>query len=146
MLSPAEAQTQVARRLLNSIGVGVEAGNELTVMGGQTVRVLAQIEYRGPGSTATLYAAIGNRGLISFDEIWAATAASVDVGPSVDWVIYGLAVDIVTDADHPGLFDIYAKILETGDPGKPEFADVIRVIGAAEFQNFAISSYEIVIV
>ena len=146
--SPAEAQATLARRLLNGIGLGagisVNAGDVLTVMGGKTVRVLAQIEYRGPAGFATLYAAIGNRGLISFDEIWAGQAAPVDVGPDIDWTVYALAVDIVTDTGKSGLYDIYAKITETSAPGMPEETDVIQVVGASEFQNLAINSYIVI--
>lgn len=140
--SPQEVQAATARRLINSVGVvGVPAGEELTVFGGNTVRVSGTIQYRGPATSVRFYAAIGNRG-ITFDEIWAATAPPLPLTQSINWVTHTLTVDVPTDPDHPGLFDLYVKILETGDPGRPELADVIRVVGAIEFKGFAITGYD----
>ena len=129
-MDPSAAQAAQVDRLLGSVGVGVPAGQELIVFGGETVRVTATIDYRGPAFSVRLYAAIGNRGL-TFDEIWAATASPVNLPESINWVTRTLSVDVVTDAQHPGLFDLYVKILETGDPGMPELANVIRVEGDA---------------
>ncbi len=141
-MDPSAAQAEQADRLLSSVGVGVPAGQELIVFKGDTVRVTATIDYRGPEFDVRLYAAIGNRG-ITFDEIWAATAPlPVTLPQSADWVSRTLFVDVdILGGPEFGLFDLYVKILETGAPGMPEIADVIRVIGAAEFQNFAIASY-----
>jgi len=140
--SPREVQEATAKRLISSVGaVGVPAGQELTIFGGDTVRVVATIQYRGPATSVRFYAAIGNRG-ITFDEIWAATAPPLALAESMNWVSHTLTVDVTTDPDHPGLFDLYVKILETGDPGYPELADVIRVVGAVEFKDFAITGYD----
>ncbi len=129
-MDPSAAQAAQVDRLLGSVGVGVPAGQELIVFGGETVRVTATIDYRGPAFSVRLYAAIGNRGL-TFDEIWAATASPVNLPESINWVTRTLSVDVVTDAQHPGLFDLYVRILETGAPGMPELANVIRVEGDA---------------
>lgn len=141
-MDPSAAQRRHVDALLSSVGVAALPGEVLTILGGETVRVTATIEYRGPASPVTLYGAIGNRGAITFDEVWSATAPALNLPESVDWVQHTLSVDIVTDGDHPGLFDLYVKLLETGAPGMPELADCIQVVGAVEFQNFAITSYD----
>ncbi len=126
------ASVVAAKRVGGSLGV--PAGDELTVVGGDTVRVEATIEHRGPATSVRLYAAIGNRG-VTFDEIWAATAPAQDLPQSVDWVSHTLSVDVEVIGGPSGVFDLYVKILETGAPGMPELANVIRVVGAAE-ENF----------
>ncbi len=142
-MDPSAAQAEQAGRLLGSVGVsiGVPAGDELTVFKGDTVRVTATIDYRGPAQSVRLYAAIGNRG-ITFDEIWAGTADPVALPESVDWVSHTLSVDVDVIGGPSGVFDLYVKILETGAPGMPELTNVIRVVGAAEFQSFAIAGYD----
>ncbi len=128
------ASVVTAKRV--GVSLGVPTGSELTVIGGDTVRVTATIEHRGPAFDVRLYAAIGNRG-ITFDEIWAGTAPlPVTLPQSEDWVSRTLSVDVdIVGGPASGVFDLYVKILETGSPGMPELADVIRVEGALE-ENF----------
>lgn len=142
MKDPSAAQADQADRLLASVGIGVPAGEEITVFRGDTVRVTATIDHMGAATTATLAAYIGDRGII-FNAHWSGIADPVTLPESIDWVTHTLSVDVpITGTGRGGLFDIYVKILETGAPGMPELANVIRVVGPGEFQNFAIASYD----
>ena len=129
--------------LLQGIGIQALPGEKLTVMAGDTVRVRATIDYRGPAISDSFYGAIGKRGLISFDEIIYGSNP-VSFPQSFDWVRYELTVDIpVTTAISPGTnYDLYVKLYQHEEAGYPEVDDVIDVMGIAEFQNFAITSYE----
>lgn len=139
-MDPSQVQRNTVQTLVGQLGVAAVPGEVLTVIGGDTVRLIVSIDYRGPGITDTLYGAIGNRG-VTFDEIWAGQNP-VTFQQSVDWLTHTFTVDIVTDAEHPGLYDIYVKLVNHTEAGMPELADCIEVIGVAEFQNFAITSYE----
>ena len=57
-------------QLLQGISIAVPAGQKLYgVMPGDTVRVSASIDYRGPALDDNFYAAIGSR-VVIFDEYW----------------------------------------------------------------------------
>jgi hypothetical protein len=137
-----------AERILQGITIDVPAGQKLYgVMPGDTVRVKATIQYRGPAYSDTFYAAIGNW-VVVFDEYWVGSIP-VSFAQSTDWVTYELTVDIlITKVANfpwtPGWFDIYAKLTKPGIGGllTPRLDNVIEVILAAEFQNFNITSYD----
>ncbi|GAI98125.1 unnamed protein product, partial [marine sediment metagenome] len=129
-------------------GIAVPAGQKLYgVMPGDTVRVSASIDYRGPAWDDVFYAAIGSR-VVFFDEYWVGTTP-VHFDSSVNWVTYKFSVDIlITKIANfpwtPGWFDLYVKLdVAQGKAGFPELSNVIEVLLAAEFQNFAIASYEV---
>ena len=137
--------TSVAE-VLGRIGVAALPGEILPVMVGDTVRVSAEIDYRGPALDDHFYAAIGNR-FIVFDEIWPSGLVPVHFAQSFDWVTYPLVADIpITEIGlfpwTPGDFDLYVKLDGHPEAGMPELANVIRVMLLAEFQNFGITSYE----
>jgi len=137
---------QQAEAILRGVGVGVPAGDILTVMPGDTVVVNAEIDYRGPALDDNFYAAIGSRGLIGFDEIWVGGLIPVHFDQSFDWVRYPLVAHVpITEIAlfpwTPGDFDLYVKLNGHPEAGQPELADVIRVMLLAEFQNFGIISY-----
>jgi len=141
MTSPRNVQVNTVRALLNHYGVAAVPGEKLTVFGGETVRVTARVEYRGPAISDRLYAAIGERGIF-FDEIWAGTGPLVDLAASADWETYTLTVDIPTDTAHPHVdYDLMAKLLAHPSYYE-ELYDCIDVVGVAAFQNFGIVSYE----
>ena len=137
-------------------GIAVPAGSKLYgVMPGDTVRVSATIDYRGPAWDDYFYAAIGEwRGITwpaqigLFDEIWDAQV-SVHFDASADWETYELTVEIpITKIANfpwtPGWFDLYAKLTRPGLTGlfTSRLNDVIEVLLAAEFDHFTIDSYE----
>jgi hypothetical protein len=125
-------------------GVGVSAGSKLYgVMPGDSVRVKATIQFRGPAYSDTFYAAIGNYA-VAFDEIWVGSVA-VNFQQSYDWVTYELTVDIpITKVANfpwtPGWFDIYAKLTKAGVL-TPRLDNMIEVLLAPEFQNFVLTDY-----
>jgi len=128
--------------LLKGIGVAALPGEKLTVMVGDMVRVHLTVEYRGPAIDGAVWMAIGSQDTW-FDEFFA-SRTPVHFDASIDFMAYGIACDVLI-GNRPGPnFDMYAKIMEV--PGADIFTDVllnvIDVIGAAEFQNFAIASYE----
>lgn len=137
-----------AEMISQGMDIGVSAGQKLYgVMPGDTVRVKATIQYRGPAYSDTFYAAIGNW-VVVFDEYWVGSVP-VSFAQSTDWVPYELTVDIaITKVAKfpwtPGWFDIYAKLVKPGIGGllTPRIDNVIEVILAAEFQNFSITSYD----
>jgi len=129
-------------QVIRETGVAVLAGEKLTVIGGDTVRVRLSLEYRGPAIDGSAYVAIGRQNL-GFAEDFSGSVP-VHFDQSFDWQAYSIAVDVPI-WDRPGSdYDIYAKIM--GVPGPDIFTDVllnvIDVIGAVEFQGFTIDSYE----
>ncbi len=88
--------------------------------------------------------AIGNR-IVVFDEIWKNTK-TISIPQSLDYVTYTNSVDIlITKVANlpwtPGFFDIYAKLSGNLGAGLPEYANVIEVLLAGEFQAMTIVSY-----
>ncbi|MBA7558421.1 hypothetical protein ES708_00024 [subsurface metagenome] len=138
-------------QLLRGISVSVPAGQKLYgVMPGDSVRVKATIDYRGPRWDDYFYAAIGIDGIFGFDEIWR-KQVDTHFDASTDWVTYELTVEIPIIKIAilpwtPGWFDIYAKLTRPGLTGlfTPTLDNVIEVLLAAEFDHFTIDSYDIV--
>lgn len=136
-------------QLLQGISIAVPAGQKLYgVMPGDTVRVSAAIDYRGPAWDDVFYAAIGSK-FVVFDEYWVGTRP-VHFNSSIDWVTYPLSADILITKIAklpwtPGWMDLYVKLdIAQGKAGFPELSNVIEVLLAAEFQKFGIVSYEVV--
>ena len=136
----------MVQEILRGVGIGVPAGQVLHgVMVGDTVRVRATLEYRGPAKSDIFYAGIGHR-IPFFDEIWAGTIP-VSFDASIDWESYELAVDIlITEIGlapwTPGIFDLYAKLdIAEGDAGYPEVSGAVEILLRSEFRNFEIAEY-----
>ena len=121
--------------------VDVPAGQKLQVMQGDVVRVSFAFDYRGPAQSVTPYASIGKITLGIFDEIAHASGPAISLTQTYDWKAYTGYVDIDTSPCSPAInYDIYVKLLEY--PSQlVEIADVIDVLGLAEFRNFAITEY-----
>ncbi len=151
-----------AEAILRQAGVGVlrrgiavlAPGKLYGVMPGDTVRVTASIDYRGPALDDYFYATIGNR-VVIFDELWDSGQVPIYFNESIDWVNYELTADIpITEVAKfpwtPGWFDLQVKIVghseawHVPNAGIPELSNVIEVLLAAAFQNFNIESYNIV--
>ncbi|KKN08227.1 hypothetical protein LCGC14_1058760 [marine sediment metagenome] len=131
-------------RISNAGEVGVKAllGEKLTVQVGDTVRIRLMINYRGPDIDGAVWVAIGRQNAWFNEDFNSRTPAHFD--PSSDFVPYEIVADVVID-DRPGTdYDMYAKIMEVPGPDifTPGYLNVIDVIGAAEFGNFTIDSYE----
>lgn len=126
------------------IGIAVPAGQKLTIMQGDVVRMHVAFDYRGTAISCTLRCSIGSRGILGFDEI-AYGQAIVNVAESFDLLPYVASADIDTSPVSPGAdYDIEAKIEEYVAQTLVGIDNVIDVIGAPEFSDFAITSYEVV--
>lgn len=127
---------------------GVPAGQILYgVTVGNTVRVTATVDYKGPALSDNFYAAIGNR-IVAFDEIWAKSVA-FNWAAASSFVTKTLVADIIITEIGlkpwtPGFFDLYVKIGTGLSPRLmgPELPNVIEVVLESQFQNFSIVSYD----
>lgn len=134
---------QIARQI-SLEGIGVPAGQVLTVIQGQTVRMNVTFNYRGKSIPCTLRCSIGTRVAGIFYESVYGTKA-ITLPQSADFVTYTAFADIDTSGCSPSVgYDIEAKISEYTAATLVKIDNVIDVIGAPEFQAFAIDSYEVV--
>jgi len=133
----------MVERLLQGVDIAVAPGTKLTVWRGDIVRMHVGFNYRGPAITPTLRCSIGQRVLGIFDEI-AYNHGAIPLGQSFDFVPYTAYIDIDTSTISPGAdYDIEAKIEEYPGETLVGIDNVIDVIGAPEFANFDITSYDI---
>lgn len=135
-----------AEAIVRGISVAALPGEILTAMPGDTVRVTAEIDYRGPALDDNFYAAIGNR-VIGFDEIWTSGLVPIHFDQSFGWVTYTLVADVpITEVGlfpwTPGFFDLYVKLNGHPGAGMPELSNVIEVVLEAEFRAFTITRYD----
>ena len=136
-------------------GIEVAAGQKLYgVMPGDTVRVKATVQYRGPAWDDKFYVGIGEwRGVTwptdigFFDEHWNnKPGVTVNFAAATDWVTYELTADVLITRIGvtpwtPGWFDIYAK-LDVAKKFTPRLDNVIEVILVPEFRDFNVVSYD----
>ncbi|GAG57664.1 unnamed protein product, partial [marine sediment metagenome] len=138
--------------------IGVPAGEKLSVMEGDTVRVHMTVDYRGPRiENAEVYTAIGWQvGIIipEFVEAYVGRTGEVlTFDESLDFVTHEIVCDVPIEAvwmplefaAYGNLLDMYAKIINV--PGPNIFTDpyqykVIEVVREAEFQNLAVTGYD----
>ncbi|GAI61668.1 unnamed protein product [marine sediment metagenome] len=130
--------------LLQGIGVEALAGEKLTVMVGDTVRVHLGVDYRGPALDGSIHISWGHQDTWFNEDGNKQDDFPVHFAQSFDWVPYIFACDVLIGGDYGAGYDMYAKI--EGVPGPDIFAptllNVLDVLGAAEFQAFGITSYE----
>ncbi len=113
-------------------GPAIEAvpPEKLELTYGDSLRITTGFGYHGLAGKATLYGAIGKRGL-TFDEILKGEA-EIDLPSSpTEFTPCSRAVDInITSDIKPGTaYDIYCKIKEYPEAGYPEVDDVIDIVG-----------------
>ena len=143
-----------AEVIVRGMAIEVPAGQKLySVMPGDTVRVKAAVDYRGPALDDAFYAAIGEwRGVTwpidigFFDEHWDSGLIPVHFDLSYDWVPYILEADIdITKIAKlpwtPGWFDLYAKLNGVKEY-TPRLDNIIEILLVGEFQDFGITGYE----
>ncbi|GAI60911.1 unnamed protein product [marine sediment metagenome] len=130
--------------LLQGIGVEALAGEKLTVMVGDTVRVHLDVEYRGPALDGSIHISWGHQDTWFNEDGNKQDDFPVHFNQSMDWVPYKFACDVLIGGSYGPGYDLYAKI--EGVPGPDIFAptllNVLDVLGAAEFRNFKITSYD----
>lgn len=132
--------------LLQGIGVAALPGEKLTVMVGDTVIVYVGVEYRGPAIDGAIWVSYGRQDTWFNEDGSKQTLIPVAVhfDQSMDWVPYEIAC-VVPIGGTPGTdYDLYAKIMGVPGPDifSPSLLNVLDVLGAAEFRNFEIVSYE----
>ncbi|MBA7681439.1 hypothetical protein ES703_89777 [subsurface metagenome] len=128
------------------VAIGVVAGEKLSVVVGDTVRVHMTVDYRGNAIDGTVWTAIGwQTGIIipEFIEVFHnPTPVPVHFDRSEDFVTYPIVCDVpITDiygfliefALYGNVLDMYAKIM--GVPGPDIFTDVY--MGAIEVVEVA---------
>lgn len=128
---------------LESFGVAALPGEKLTVVAGDTVRVHLGVDYMGPAIDGAVWVAIGRQNF-GFAEDFVSGRIPAHFNESFDFVPYEIIADVPI-GDRPGSdYDIYAKIMEVLGPDifTDILLDVIDVLGAVEFRNFAITGYE----
>jgi len=114
----------------SSVGIGVVAGEKIELTYSDTLKVNVSFDYRGPVGPATLYGAIGVRG-IGFDEK-VKGEADIDLPQSpTEFTLVEASVDIpITSAISPSTdYDLYCKFLEYPGAGMPEVDNVIDIVG-----------------
>lgn len=121
---------EVRRRNPGVVAIGVVAGEKVELTYGDTLHVNVSFDYRGLAGTATLYGAIGDRGLFGFGEILH-NEVSIDLPESLDFTPCERSVDIpITSEISPSMdYDLYVKIKEYPEAGMPEVDDVIDIVG-----------------
>ena len=97
---------------------------------GDTLKVVTVFDYRGPRQQLSLYAAIGNEGILGFDEI-ISSQSPVDLPQSPDeFTTCEEIVDVrITGAISPGIgYDLMAKIKEYPSQTEVRIEDIIDVV------------------
>ena len=134
---------QEAERILMEAGIQVDvpAGQKLTITQGDVVRVNVAFEYRGPAQSVTLRCSIGTRIAGIFNEsVYGTKSIAL---PQSSYLSFTNYVDIPTSGCSPSAdYDMEAKISEYTSATLFKLDNVIDVIGAVEFRNFAITGYD----
>ena len=130
--------------LLQGIGVAALPGEKLTVMLGDIVRVHLGVEYQGIAIDGEIHVSYGRQNMWFNEDGNKQSDVPVHFDQSMDWVPYEITCDISIGGATGTGYDLYAKIMGVPGPDifSPTLLNVLDVLGAAEFQNFEITSYE----
>ncbi|MBA7654705.1 hypothetical protein ES703_62588 [subsurface metagenome] len=125
-------------------GIAVPAGQKLTVMVGDTVRVHLGVDYRGPAINGEIHVSYGIQNAWFNEDGNKQNDIPVSFDQSMDWVPYEIACDVYIGGSPGENYDLYAKIMGVPGPDilSPSLLNVLDVLGAAEFRDFSIVSYE----
>ncbi len=111
---------------------------------GDIVRVHLAVEYRGPAIDGEIHVSYGSQNAWFNEDGNKQSDTPVHFDQSMDFLPYEIACDVPIGGSPGTDYDLYAKIM--GVPGPDIFSstllNVLDVLGAAEFQNFEITSYE----
>lgn len=126
--------------------VAVAPPGKLTVMLGDTVRVTLQFDYRGEAIQGQIHVAFGKKGLTFDEDSGKWKDVPISLGPDSDWQTYTVTADVYMGGSPGTDLDLYAKIMSVPGPDiyTPFYIDILDVLGAPEFQNFAVTNYDIV--
>ena len=125
-------------------GIAVPAGQKLTVMVGDTVRVHLAGEYRGPTIDGDIHVSYGIQDTWFNEDGYKQADLPIHFYQSADWEPFTITVNVPIDGSPGTNFDLYAKIMGVPGPDifSPTLLNVLDVLGAVEFRNFEITSYE----
>jgi len=131
-------------RLVQGIAVAVPAGQKLEVMVGDTVRVYMGVDYRGPAIDGEIHVTYGYQNAWFNEDGAKQEDIPVHFDTSMDWQPYEITCDVYIGGNPGYNFDLYAKIMGVPGPDifSPTLMNVLDVLGAAEFRNFEIVSYD----
>ena len=130
--------------LLQGIGIAALPGEKLTVMVGDTVRVRLGVDYRGTAIDGEIHVSYGRQDTWFNEDGNKQSDTPVHFDQSMDFVPYEFACDIYIGGATGADYDLYAKIMGVPGPDifSPTLLNVLDVLGAPEFANFAITGYE----
>ena len=125
-------------------GIAVPAGEKLTVMVGDTVIVRLAVDYRGPVIDGEIHISYGRQNAWFNEDGNKQGDFPVHFERSFDWVPYEFACEVLIDGTSGENYDLYAKIMAVPGPDifSPTLLNVLDVLGAPEFQEFAITNYD----
>ncbi len=137
-------QINTVESLLQGIGVEALAGEKLTVMVGDTVRVRLDVDYRGPALDGRIHISWGHQNTWFNEDGNKQGDFPVHFNQSWDWVPYKFACDVLIGGNYGVGYDMYAKIEAVPGPDifAPTLLNILDVLGAAEFRNFDIAGYD----
>ena len=119
----------------------VPAGQVLTIVQGEKVRMTVNFDYRGPAQSVSLRCSIGTR--VGFFQESVYGTKTITLPDTSDWISRTEYADINTAGLSPSWgYDVEAKISEYMSDTLVRIDNVIDVIGDPEFQHFDIVSYE----
>ncbi len=115
----------------DSAGVtSVLPGQKVELTYGDVLRIGVSFDYNGPAGPATLYGAIGVRGIGFLEKVVGQADITLPSSPE-GFTTCPAAVDITITSDiNPGTdYDIYVKILGHLEAGLPQVDNVIDIVG-----------------
>ena len=135
----------MVEQILQGIGIAVPPGEKLTVMVGDTVRVYLGVNYRGIAIDGEIHVSYGRKDTLFNEDGNKQFDIPVSFNQSMDWVLYEFTCDVYIGGDTGANYDLYAKIMGVPGPDifSPVLLNVLDVLGAPEFAEFGITSYEI---
>jgi len=129
---------------VSGLGVAAVPPEKLSVMVGDTVRVHLSVDYRGPAIDGKIHITYGKKDTWFNEDGNKQTDIPAHFNASMDWTTHRFDADIYIGGSYGTGYDLYAKIISVPGPDifTPTYLNVLDVLGAAEFRDFAITGYE----
>ncbi|GAH49460.1 unnamed protein product, partial [marine sediment metagenome] len=115
-------------------GISVPAGEKLTVMVGDVVRVHLGVDYRGPAIDGEIHVSYGRQDTWFNEDGNKQSDTPAPFDQSIDWQPYEIACDVPIGGSTGSGYDLYAKIMGVPGPdiSSPVLLNVLDVLGVAE--------------
>jgi len=127
-------------------GISVAPPTQLTVTLGQTVRVTLRVYYTGPAqANPFIRVAFGDHGISFNEDTGKYTQQAITIPLCTTEQLLTFVVDVYMGGSATGVKSLYAKILNISgsDVYTPYYDNVLNVLGAMTFRNFAVTDYSI---